>query len=421
VIGSYTAPRAALILTLSALTPFIAWAQPADPAAPPGDKPTDAAGETPGDGEPGAKPGDPPGEGGGGAAGQTPGDGEPGPKPGDPPGEGGGDAVDPGDKPPVVDQTAAATADGDDDWGLEESYPPPMVIPEFGKPQPEGIWRERHHDHRWIYHNLTAVRVNPLGLTNRFRTGYRMQLSHRPEPAFMDSYASLQLDTEITPAYGVVGGRLEVQPIALFNFWGSYGFVGSFGSFGNTHSLPSAQDRYDDDTLDATKDQDYSATGHKAIISGMFQFGMAGLAIRNNVKGHWMSMDLKDNDKVFWDATLDVMIPDAGWVITNDADLLVLTDFDLKLGIRHTLTHALYRSEHRADQPNISTPHHRIGPAVIYTFFEDGIGSMWDKPTVVLLAQWWAKHRYRTSQSPGLPYLVVAFVQQGDFFTSDER
>ncbi|MBW2455656.1 MAG: hypothetical protein JRI68_14150 [Deltaproteobacteria bacterium] len=407
-IGSSSAPKVALVATLVLLIPQVAFGQPAAPptpeAPPPAEEGTGAA-ETPaGTAEPGAKPGESPAEGAGGA---------------------GGDA-EPDSAAPPAEATAATSAategdDEDDDWGMEEKPPPPMVMPDFDQPQLEGIHREPHHDHRWMYHNLTAVRVNPLGLVNRFRTGYRMQLSHRPEPAFYDSFASLQLDTEITPAYGIVGGRVEVQPIALVNIWASYGLVGTFNSFGNTHSLASAQEEYDDDTMGDTKDQDYSTTGQKAMLSGLFQVAIGGVAVRNNVKATWMNMDLRDNHQVFWDATLDVMVPDSGWVITNDADLLFLTDFDLKLGIRHTLTHAIYRSEHRADQPNINTPTHRIGPAFLYTFFEDDIGSMWNKPTVLVLAQWWAQHRYRTTQSPALPYLVIGFIQQGDFFTSPKQ
>lgn len=300
------------------------------------------------------------------------------------------------------------------------SYPPALVVPDYTH-QPGGYTHEPHHDHRWIYHNLTAVRLNPLGLTNRFRTGYRGQLSHRPEQVFNDSYASVQLDTEITPAFGYVGGRFEVQPAAILNFWASYGMIGSFGTFSTTRSFPDAQQDYSDDTLKASRDQDYSSLGHKAVVSGLFQVGIGGLAMRNNIKGTFMSMDLHDGDRVFYDASLDVLVPNSGWVITNDADLLILTDFDLIVGVRHTFTAALYRQDQLAGADNANTPHHRVGPAIIYSFFDDGIGSDWNKPSLVLLAQWWMKHRYRTGDQPALPYIVLGFSQQGDFMLSDKE
>jgi hypothetical protein len=323
---------------------------------------------------------------------------------------------------PVAEDTAADEED-DFDWGMEKEVPyeAPMVEPDYSQAQPPGYDYEPHHDHRWIYNELFAVRYNPLGLTNRFRTGYRMQLSHRPEAIFMDSFGSIQLDTEITPAFGYVGGRLEIQPAAIFNFWGSYGVVGNFGTFSYIRGFDSATEQYDDDTLDATKDQDYSAVGQRATLSALFQFALGGVAFRDNFQAHYRNVALKGTQDVFYDATLDVLVPDAGWVVTNDADLLVLTEFNLKAGLRHTYTHALYRAEHLDGGQNLNTPHHRVGPALLYTFFEDPIGASFNKPTVILLAQWWVKHRYRTSDKPGVPYLVVGFSFEGDFLTSEKK
>jgi hypothetical protein len=132
-------------------------------------------------------------------------------------------------------------------------------------------------------------------------------------------------------------------------------------------------------------------------------------------------MDLNGEDRVFWDATLDLLFPDAGWVVTNDADLLFITDIDLIVGLRYTLTHAIYREEHLAGAKNINTPHHRVGPALIYTFFDDGPGTLWNKPSLILLTQWWLQHRYRTDDKPALPYIVLAFQQEGDFMVSDKK
>ncbi len=318
------------------------------------------------------------------------------------------------------DLATDADADSDDDTFDEEPYRAPMVESDY-RNELTGYIHEPHHNHRWFFHNLTALRVNPLGLTNRFRTGYRMQLSHRPEKIFEESFASVGLDTEITPAFGYAGARLEVQPAVLFNFWASYGVLGSFGSFSYTRSFETAQADYSDSELDDTEDQDYSVVGQRATISALFQFGAGGVVMRNNVKGHWRSMDLHDNDRVFYDASLDVLFPNSGWVITNDADLLILTEFNLKLGLRYTATAALYKADQLVDGENPNTPHHRLGPAFIYEFFDDPPGPNWNKPTLVVLAQWWLKHRYRTTKAPVLPYLVIGFVQQGDLLISAKK
>jgi hypothetical protein len=408
------------------------WAQPEKPAQPPEEKPAmppepEPEPEAPPEPETPPDPETPPP---GDDDDTEPGDDDDDSEPGDD-----DDDTEPGDDD---DDTEPGDDDDDDDWGDEDDwglepideedgpgYQPPFVVADFSKPQPAGYVREPAHDHRWFFHNLTAVRVNPLGLTNRFRTGYKMQLSHRPEAIFKESYATIELDTEITPAFGYAGARMEIQPAKIFNFWASYGVVGSFGTFSYTRSFPNTRVQYNDDYLEDTRDQDYSTIGHKAILSGMFQFGLGGVAMRNNVKGHFQGFDLEGDDVTWYDPTLDVLMPNQGWVITNDADLLVITEFDLIIGLRYTVTHAIYRDEHLArtnvTQMNENTPTHRVGPALIYEFFDDGPGTMWNKPSLVLLTQWWAKHRYRTSENPALPYVVLAFVQQGDLMISDKE
>ena len=77
-----------------------------------------------------------------------------------------------------------------------------------------------------------------------------------------------------------------------------------------------------------------------------------------------------------------------------------LFDFGLTVGARHTLTHAFYRQQHfrfgePVSQPN--GPTHRVGPAVLYTFF-DRPGAAFNKPTIIVLAQWWVRHRWRTGE-----------------------
>jgi hypothetical protein len=354
---------------------------------------------------------------------------EPGKPPGTSPGGDGASGDGSADDKTAPDATTPKPDSASDDFNLEDfevdegPAPEEAMTPNFEQAQPPGIERIEHHYHRWIWHNLTAVRLNPLGLANRFRTGYEMQLSDRNEPIFEESHASIQLDTEITPAFGYVGTRLEVQPVKILNFWGSYGVVGTFGGFSNTRSFPSAGADHDDDLLDDTRDSDdYSAAGQKAVASGLFQVGIGGLVMRSNVKAQWMKFNLQGADTVFYDAALDVLVPNDGWVITNDADLLFITDWDLIMGVRHTFTHALYREEHLLGADNLNTPHQRVGPAIIYTLFDDEErGSAWDKAQIVFLAQWWAKHRYRTSQSPGLPNITIAFVQSGDFMVSDKE
>lgn len=295
----------------------------------------------------------------------------------------------------------------------------PLVRPDLSKPT-EVLNRLPHHKHRLYYKNLAAARLNPLGLTNQFELGYRRQLSYRNEPIFEKSYVGAALDTQITPAFGYVGGKVEFQPVLLVNFWGSYGLMGNFGSFSYTRSFPDASATYDDKTLSDTRDQDYASLGQRATLSGTFQYGIAGLAMRNNTKATYFNMKLNNDDKVWWDAMTDMLVPNKGWLVTHDTDVVLQADNGFTFGMRYTLTHALYRQEHLGGNPNLNSATHRLGPALLYKFFEEDEGAKYNKPTLIVLAQWWMQHRYRTVQKPALPYLVIAFRHEGDLWLSDK-
>ena len=195
---------------------------------------------------------------------------------------------------------------------------------------------------------------------------------------------------------------------------------GTFSTFSYTRSFENAQADYDDDLLSNTRDQDYTSLGNRAILSGKFQFGLGGVIMRSQTQAWYFGIPLQGDDTVFYEASLDTLVPNKGWTITNDTDLLFWTDWDLIIGARYTVTSPLYRDEHNPGR-NINGPMHRVGPFFAYQFFDDGIGTGWNKPTILVLTQWWARHRYRTTQRPGVPYLVIAFKQEGDFFTSDKE
>ena len=60
----------------------------------------------------------------------------------------------------------------------------------------------------------------------------------------------------------------------------------------------------------------------------------------------------------------------------------------------------------------------RVGPGFIQTIYTDREGARWNDVSIVLLAQWWVKHRYRTGENVhiGIPYALLALVQRGDFY-----
>ena len=263
---------------------------------------------------------------------------------------------------------------------------------------------------------MTAGRLNPFGATNRFATGHRRQLFDRPGPLFEESFFSTLGAFEVTPAFAKLGGRLELQPIAMLNLAAQYDFVGSFAANDVLTRFASPGDAYDDSTLKARRDESVAVGGQALTLSALVQGKLGPIAVRDQFQGLYLEMNIDPHGPQYiYDKTLDVLRPNAGWAFTNDLDLLVLTDFGLKAGARYTFTGVNY-DDAVATLADANAPTHRVGPALAYTFFEDPIGTRWNAPTLLLLAQWWAVHRYRTGEesSAALPYILVGFSQRGD-------
>ena len=133
----------------------------------------------------------------------------------------------------------------------------PMVIPDYEQTQPrlktiEYVDRQRH---RWVWDNLTAGRINPLGATNRFRTGYRLQLSNRRGVLYEESFVAAKLHAELTPALARLGGRLELQPLAILNLSMQLDHVGGFGTFNFVRGYADPTDDYSDASVRESREQ----------------------------------------------------------------------------------------------------------------------------------------------------------------------
>jgi hypothetical protein len=282
----------------------------------------------------------------------------------------------------------------------------------------------RRPNHRLIYSNLTAVRYNPLGLVNEFTGGYRYQLAKKRSKLFNDSFLAVQLHTFLSPAYGRIGPKVDIQPLAILNLSATYDFTGYFGNFGLIPSFRSPTDDWSDTEIQRRDEagdpsiDNYKTTGHFVTLAALLQAKVGRIAVRNNFKAYYTDYDLRAGDTVSYDQTLDIPLPNRGWTMTNELDALYVFDFGLTVGARYTVTQAFYQARHFQPAEPISQPNgptHRVGPAVLYTFF-DRPHQRFNKPTLILLTQWWAQHRFRTGAdvSPALPYLVLAFRFEGD-------
>lgn len=317
---------------------------------------------------------------------------------------------------PEADAEAAAEADVEPEPissamdALEPSIPPPLAP-----------------KHRLVYKNLFALRYNPLGLVNENTLGWAMRLYERRGALFEPAYVGAKLHTFVSPAYSRVGPQVEFSPLAILNLSATYDFIGYYGTFNQMQSFATPAVDYSDTQLGENDDNgaSYPTWGSMVTLSALLQAKAGPIAIRDNLKGYYTDFKLRDGGKVFYDQTLDILVPDGGWSLTNDLDLLVLFNNGLKLGARYTVTQAFYKKRHFQQGEPVSQPNgptHRIGPAVLYTFY-DKPQRRFNKPTLIVLSQWWARHRYRTGAdvNAAVPYIVLGFLFEGDLLPNPKK
>jgi len=126
-----------------------------------------------------------------------------------------------------------------------------------------------------------------------------------------------------------------------------------------------------------------------------------------------------DGDTVFYEAGLDTLLPDEGFNLANDFDVLYVTDFGLTAGMRHSFVRPVYEAKHYTPGEDVhygGNRHHRLGALLAYTFYDHG-SSRFNRPSVILITSWYLDHRWRTGEdvSNGVPYVVLGFAFQSDF------
>jgi hypothetical protein len=326
----------------------------------------------------------------------------------------------------------------DDGFGADADEPEP---PDFRTPTDQLVtvpgaarWKEPprlvgpsgNPRHSLVYKNLTALRFNALGFVNELTIGYRLQMIDKPSVLFRDSYFGAKVHAWVTPAYGRVGPRIEFQPLALLNINASYEISGYYSTFGLFQSFPSPTSDYSDTVIDDLQDAgtEYATWGQYANVGALLQAKAGPIAVRNNLQFHWADYEMRAGDRVFYSQMLDIAQGDRGWALSNDLDLIYLLG-KAKIAARYTLTHAFYREEHyRPFEPVIDPngPTHRLGPGLLYTFF-DRPDARFNRPTAILLAQWWIQHRYRTGQDvhQAIPQVVIAFTFDGEILPDPKR
>lgn len=347
--------------------------------------------------------------------------------------------ADPFAEPPASDDSEDNDANGDDatdedDADGDESSP--SALPP---------------KHSLAYTSLLVARLNPLGLEERFLLEYRYRLYDSSSLLKDGSYISAGIQPIVSPAMARVSASVFVQPLAVLRFHFAYGLLAHFGTFQFMQSYDTPTAEHFTAEYRATDQNRYASLGGQGQIGILLQAKVKSIAVRNNLNFYRTDIDLKDstgyfgNDKVFYYIRDDIMLAAHGWHLTNDTDVLYLGKKGLTAGIRTSVVKAFYPDDvfldgESTDDPNGPTV--RMGPLVAYTFYDKPEKKKrFNKPTLLVMSQWWLKHRYRTGAAaafgesisdnpegekepvgnlgdslPAMPWFVLGFAFQGELF-----
>ena len=269
---------------------------------------------------------------------------------------------------------------------------------------------------RLWYTNATFARVNPLGLVNIFKVGWRRRLSTKDSLLFKDTYIHTGPITMVTPAYARLGWYGEAQVLSLVRFFGQVEGVGYYGTFDQIIGWNDPASRYSDQTISSLSDQARAEIGWVVTFGGTLRAKAGPIAIRSTLSFTRYDLALEDDEQFFYDQLWDRFAPDGGFMALNDLDLLYVKG-KLRLGARHTFSDTL---DGRGSSTDGALSHHRVGPLFAWQFTDKAPGAKVNQHTLFVLAQWWAQHPYRTGneQPGGLPLIAIGFAFNGDLSTS---
>lgn len=272
-----------------------------------------------------------------------------------------------------------------------------------------------------FYQNLTVVRLNPLGLQNQFELDWRHRLYDPGDSLIMaQNFWSIGIAPILTPGLMRLGVNAKFQPLAILKLEVKWEYLNYFGNFDLLQSYDSANAEFSDSDIADGGDagNNYATDGWQLTLDGELRAKVGPVIVRNRFKAGYVEVALRGDDEVFYDQYFDLLLPAKGWFFTNDFDLLFQVSQHLIVGARYAFMDAQYPdSAFLPGEPtdSDSAPTQRLGPLVAYTF-SDTPGEAFNKPTILLLVNWYLQHRWRTGQdvSQAFPYIVLGFAFSGD-------
>ena len=334
------------------------------------------------------------------------------------------------DAEPATDQPVAAPPVTDQPVTAEPTTTAePVAAAEPVSKYPNGM--------RLMMSDLTIIRLNPTGLETRARIGLQKKLYPSDKKITENNFYFAGVFPKLNPASAHIGLGGEIQPASIFNLRTFFEVSKYFGTFGYLQSFTSANANYSDATLADNKDnptpstEPEAATSMRFSVQPMLQLKFGKIALRALAMFDYWNFSTRASTA--YEPTVDTLLPDAGWTLSTDTDLLYVTDMGLAAGLRHSFVKPMYSSEHFTDAADEAAydgqnSHQRLGLFAAYTLHDRG-PSKFNKPTVILIVSWYLQHKYRAGEpdtlDPGhdaddyrtraFPYIVAGFAFETDF------
>ena len=227
------------------------------------------------------------------------------------------------------------------------------------------------YQHRLIQETIVALRYNPVGLALKSRAEYQYRLYKSDEKALEMNYVAPGVFLDVTPANLKIGPTLAIQPLSVLQLSGGYYLLNYFGSFDRLQSFTSLDADYSDDTQ--KENESYSTSGSVLQIGGKFQIKVGPVAIRSTNRAFKFNLSTNNDEPLFYESELDLLVPASGWAYQVDNDVLYFTDFGLLAGMRHTYATAFYGDIEAGTGEPTSGVNHRLGPFLGYRFHTDPV------------------------------------------------
>lgn len=271
------------------------------------------------------------------------------------------------------------------------------------------------------YTNLVALRVNPLGLQDQLELDLWWRLFDPGDsPLLANNAFSVSVAPVLSPASARLGLALKLRPLNVFKIEVRWEYLAWFGNFDLLQSFASPRDDFSDTAIAAGGDagRNSAQDGWQLTLDGSVRAKIGPVVIRTRFKAGYIDVPLDHGDTVYYEQYYDLLLPSRGWFFLNDADVLATFGPHLIVGVRHSFASVAFPDDaYRAGEPHrtTSSPVHRVGPLIAWRFFDEP-GATFNQPTILVLAQWYLQHRWRTGADvdQAIPYLAAAFAFSGE-------